>query len=239
MLIGVNDVDKEINDWCSQLSQILDKNIHTLYFPLEKTVVDGKTFIKSNNGPFNKSDHCGSRDIFMYNSMILKQVEINQFENRIITRPEMLFENSNTIENNEFIKMFQNALLNVEKERLETSLKPLNTKEIKDLKKVVYSTWFKNQIEITSSKIPRFNDPSSLMNYAQQIHFAPDLTELSTNTDKINIVDEVINQVKKGTFNLDKTLQKYLIDPKKTITQFQANFTPDFFCETIVKNIRY
>lgn len=224
-----------INFWAERLEEVLDKNIHTFTIPIKKVEVDKKIRTELDFGLFAQQNDLNSRDIFMYNSMVRKQTEINGFENRIIDFPEMLFEHSTTVENNEFIKAFNNDLLIVEKERLELHQSPLSTKEIKELKKVVYSAWFKAEIIKTSSKIPRFNDPTVMMNYTNQIHFAPDLSSLSTNTEKIDIVNEIVEQIRKGTFNLDKTLKKYLIDPKKTITQFQANFTPDIFCETIVK----
>lgn len=154
-----------------------------------------------------------SRDIDLYIRMFNKQNEINKFEKKLLALPS--FEDVNNSENNEFIKVYNQALINYQT----ANGKLPNNKEMIELKKRLYKTFYDNVIEKNSKNITRFsNDP----NYKKNRN--PDLLEEANYSEYPNLEDDIRTLIRNGS-SLDNIFEKFKID-KQTITTFQANFTP-------------
>lgn len=196
--------NSETTKWLKNANECMNKDIHTLEYERNKEGIILST-------PF-KND-CQSRDIYIYNKMFNKQEEINVFEKKLLALPS--FEKVNNVENNEFIKIYNKALLDYENAngKLPTNIQMIS------LKKQLYGEFYKSNIDETNKRIQRFNKD---VNYLSSRN--PDLEEKADLTKYPDIEDRLRVLISKNT-SLEDLFKEFKID-KQTITSFQANFTP-------------
>lgn len=194
---------KNALEWSKIAEDIMNNDIKTLKFEKDK---EGNLL-----SPF--FEDFASRDINLYNRMFNKQAEINDFESRILKLPS--FEEVNNNENSEFLKTYNQALLDYQ----EANGKLPTNKQMIELKRRLYKEFYDETLKETNKNIKRFTDDT---NYRTTRN--PDLEEIADFTDYPDLESEIRTLVKKGA-SLDKIFEKFKID-KTTITTFQANFTP-------------
>lgn len=190
-------------EWGEMAKQIMDNDIKTLKFE------------KNEKGELKTPYHYnfGSRDIDLYNRMFNKQAEINDFEGRILKLPS--FEEVNNNENSEFIKIYNEALLDYQR----ANGKLPTNKQMIELKRNLYREFYSGVVSETNNKIKRFTDDT---NYKTSRN--PDLQDIADFTNYPDLEDDIRNLLSKDA-PLDKIFEKFGID-KTMITTFQANFTP-------------
>lgn len=190
-------------EWGEMAKEIMDKDIKTLKFE------------KNEKGELKTPFHYnfGSRDIDLYNRMFNKQAEINDFEGRIFKLPS--FEEVNNNENSEFIKIYNEALLDYQR----ANGKLPTNKQMIELKRNLYREFYQGVVSETNNKIKRFTDDT---NYKTSRN--PDLQDIADFTNYPDLEDEIRKLLSKDA-PLDKIFEKFGID-KTMITTFQANFTP-------------
>lgn len=194
---------KDALEWSELAEDIMNNDIKTLKYNKDN---DGNLL-----SPFYED--FASRDINLYNRMFNKQAEINDFESRILKLPS--FEEVNNNENSEFLKTYNQALLDYQ--QANGKLPP--NKQMIELKRRLYKEFYDETVKETNKNIKRF---SSDTNYKTTRN--PDLEEIADFTDYPNLENDIRTLIKKGA-SLDKIFEKFKID-KTIITTFQANFTP-------------
>lgn len=200
-------------EWAVMADEIMNNDIKTLKFE------------KNEKGELKSPFHIdfGSRDINLYNRMFNKQGEINDFEARILKLPS--FEEVNNNENSEFLKIYNEALLDYQ--RINGNL-PTN-KQMIELKRNLYREFYQGIVSETNDKIKRFTEDTQYKTSRN-----PDLQEIADFTNYPDLEDEIRLLLSQNA-SLDKIFEKFGID-KTMITTFQANFTP---LEQIRKLIDY
>ena len=190
-------------EWAVMADEIMNNDIKTLKF--EKNV----------KGEFLSPFHIdfGSRDINLYNRMFNKQGEINDFEGKILKLPS--FEEVNNNENSEFIKIYNEALLDYQR----ANGKLPTNKQMIELKRNLYREFYQGIVSDTNNKIKRFTEDTQYKTSRN-----PDLQEIADFTNYPDLEDEIRKLLNKDA-SLDKIFEKFGID-KTMITTFQANFTP-------------
>lgn len=190
-------------EWGQMAEEIMNNDIKTLKFE------------KNEKGELKSPFHIdfGSRDINLYNRMFNKQGEINDFEGRILKLPS--FEEVNNNENSEFIKIYNEALLDFQR----ANGKLPTNKQMIELKRNLYREFYQGIVSETNNKIKRFTDDT---NYKTSRN--PDLQDIADFTDYPDLEDDIRKLLSKDA-SLDKIFEKFGID-KTMITTFQANFTP-------------
>jgi len=211
LLVGVNDdKDKNIIRWINNANNIMNKDIL-------KIEIDDK-----NDTQFEiYNEHYKSRDIYLYNINFRKQSQINIFEKRLLKLPK--FEDVNNSENNDFIKFFNNEVIDQEAR----TKKKMTLKEEIFLKRRMYADFYKLKINETNNNITRLTNDSKLR-YTR----GPDLIETS-GIGKIIDIDK-IEKLIDSKASLAKIFASFGID-KQTITRFQANFTPPSLCKKLIE----
>lgn len=206
MLVGINKESeniKEAHKWCNEASRIMNNDILKLEYKIKKNESGEMVQVEYD-------EMFGSRDINLYNRMFNKQMEINQYEKKLLNLPR--FEDVNNNENNEFVKMYNEVLKESEQQ------KEMTNKEKIKLKKEMYNEFYRKNISKIDSSITRFEG---------DIHFKklrnPDLESVM---DKKDYDDIDVRKLLNEKASLNKILEAYGID-KKEITSFQANFTPE------------
>jgi len=213
------------NKWFKDAEKIMNDDIKTLVYPMEKVPkqkqgsgysggAEENTTVELEDKKAKKTLSFGSRDIHMYNIMFNKQEEINLYEKRILSLPS--FETVNNVENNEFIKDFNSALLVANS----SSNPPLTRKQEIMLKREMYKKFYQKEIDKINKRIIRFEGDS---NFKENRN--PDLEQIIENRPQADVVDKVEKLIKEGA-SLDKIFSAFDIS-KTEITSFQANFTPE------------
>jgi hypothetical protein len=194
---------KNPNEWASLAEDIMNNDIKTLEFK------------RNEKGEFMTPFHFSfnSRDIDLYNRMFNKQGEINDFEKKILKLPS--FEDVNNNENSEFIKIYNEALLDYQR----ANGKLPTNKQMIELKRNLYREFYQGVVEDTNKKIKRFTQDTQY-----QTSRNPDLQEIADFTNYPDLED-VIRKLLNQNAPLEKIFEKFGID-KTMITTFQANFTP-------------
>ena len=207
LLIGVNkDGNKTLLDELKKgIEDVFNNNI--------------KTYTKEKEIIFVESVKQAGTDIKIYQKVLNKQLEINNFWFRMNKICDS-FEKANTIDNNEFVLNFNNEILEREKE------KNISNLEKNKIKKEMYKDFYlKNINKIKQQNLRDFSKMKEFRN--------PDLEDINTNLVKIDNIEKVKEFIKKGTplseifnnFNISKTI----------ITTFQANFTPEEQVNKLIK----
>jgi hypothetical protein len=190
-------------EWAKIAEEIMNNDIKTLKFE------------KNEKGEFMTPFHYtfGSRDIDLYNRMFNKQGEINDFEGKILKLPS--FEEVNNNENSEFLKIYNEALLDFQR----ANGKLPTNKQMIELKRNLYREFYQGIVNETNNKIKRFTEDTQYRTSRN-----PDLQEIADFTNYPDLEDEIRKLLSKNA-SLDKIFEKFGID-KTMITTFQANFTP-------------
>jgi superfamily II DNA or RNA helicase len=217
-LIGVKDNSNENIKWIADAEQVMNNDIKKLIFEWKQST--NNTDIKQKNyGPFAVNN--GSRDIDLFNRMIRKQEEINEFELKLLSLPR--FETVNNVENNEFVAEYKNTLYKLEEQNIN-----LTNKEQIELKKKMYKEFYTKNLEKVSSTITRFlSDSRYRSNRNPDLEDKMEEYKSSDNTEKLK------NLIKKNA-SLEELFKAFNID-KKEIVAFQANFTPADKCDELVR----
>ena len=211
-LVGVKGEEEDIREkeWFKEATDIMNTGIKKLTYK--------KQILKNNKGQevitFITMDkymnlYGISPDIKLYNIMFNKQEGINVFEKKLLEQPR--FENVNDNENNEFIKTYNLALL---------EMPDLTNKQRIVMKRKMYKDFYEENIKEVNKRLQRFNEDTKF-----RINRNPDLTEkmiIDDKTDNIDVIRKMIKQNK----SLTEIITKLGGVDKQLITTFQANFTP-------------
>lgn len=224
-LVGTTNKNDSFNKtWATKAQEVLNNDIKTLLFPVKK-VNNGKEEVNiKEKGSFSLSS---SIDIHIFNKMINKQEEINDFEIKLKKVPD--FEHVNNVENNAFVQW----IVDKKKEYEEKNKKPMTRRQELLLKKAEYKNFYNETIKKTSqrlSKIMNFNRFSDMDNFQKNRN--PDLVGKLDQTDKDDKTEQIKKLVQKGA-SLEEMFKVFGVE-KKTITQLQANFTPVNHIQTII-----
>jgi superfamily II DNA or RNA helicase len=212
-LVGLNEDTKDAKDVIKEYNRIMNNDIKKLEYKL--SIVDNRVV-----GIYDLQLTFGNRDLQLYNMMFNKQEAINVFEKRLLALPR--FEDVNNIENNEFIKYYNNEILELEKEKTVSLIEKIK------LKKKLYNEFYNKQIIETNKRIIRFNNNTKFKSNRN-----PNLQEIADSTkseDKTKQIEELIN----NNTPLDKIFEVFNIT-KQDIVKFQANFTPTNHIELIIE----
>ena len=210
LLVGVPDTENEIiKKWEKEADYIFNNDIKTFIEPVDE---DGK--IKNPKLP-----DINVRDIYMYNKMLNKQEKINVFEIKL--KDVKKFEDSITIENNEFVQECELYFIKEEKKGVKLSKAEKNT-----IKKKLYKEYQQKQIELINKKFPKFSE-DSLYKSSRNPEFNKIINSNKGDEEKIK---ELINK----NASLDEIFTIFKID-KQILTQYQAFFTPPEICKELVK----
>jgi len=210
-LVGVKG-DENIREeaWFDEATNIMNTGIKKLTYQ--------KQILKNNKGQevitFITMDkyidlYGYSPDIRLYNIMFNKQEGINVFEKKLLEQPR--FEDVNDNENNDFIKTYNEALM---------ELPDITNKEKIKIKRQMYKDFYENNIKEVNKRLQRFSEDTKF-----KINRNPDLTEkmiIDDKTDNIEVIRKMIKQNK----SLTEIITKLGGVDKQLITTFQANFTP-------------
>lgn len=214
-LVGIPEESKETEEWFKTSASIFNNDIKTFLYK-KKTTEKGE---EVKDDIIHKKFI--SRDIDMYNRMFRKQEEINGFESKLLECKS--FEESNNIENNEFIEIYNMEIL-----KHENSGKIYTNKQKIKLKKDMYNEFYKKSIEQIKNKFVRFNDDTRY-----KANRNPDLEEIANNTEYKNASDK-IRHLLNNNATLDDIFEAFKID-KIQITKFQANFTPKNHVDDLIE----
>jgi hypothetical protein len=207
-LVGVEmEDDTKVKKWLKSAQNIFNNDIKEFLYPIVKN--DKGYDVKDDD---IHKDKLSSRDIDMYNRMFRKQEEINRFERKL--KKCKSFEESNDVENNEFIELYNLEILLQEKMD-----KILTNREKIKMKREMYNDFYKNSIEKIKDRFTRINNDSKY-----RTNRNPNLDETMTNLNFKDAEDKIRKFLKMDK-TLDEIFESFKID-KTQITTFQANFTP-------------
>lgn len=229
-LIGVKDDSEENIKWIDEAEKIMNNDIKKLIFPWRdsKVMEDSKMIDNLNSdkdikqkdyGPFAVNN--GSRDIDLFNRMLRKQEEINEFELKLLSLPR--FETVNNVENNEFVAEYKKTLYTLEKENIN-----LTNKEQIELKRKMYKEFYTKNLEKVSSTITRFLGDTRF-----RINRNPDLLDQMEEYKSSDNTEKLKKLIKKNA-SLEELFKAFNIN-KQEIVAFQANFTPADKCDELVR----
>jgi superfamily II DNA or RNA helicase len=218
MLVAYNDSEnkEEFKKFIRSANDIMNNDIKTLIYPSKRNEKGEIETITMKQQYMSVS----SRDAQLYCLMFDKQESINEFETRLLKLPR--FEDVNNNENNEFIKEYNSKIYELEKE------KDVSFKEKIRIKKEMYSSFYEKQIKIIDNKVIRFKSDSSYRQFRN-----PNVAEEADKTEYKNITSKIAD-VFNNNGTIEDIFKLFKID-KKTITTFQANFTPENEVAQIIK----
>ncbi len=219
MLVGIDNSSimdskqiKIIKNWKSEADNIMNNDIKTLNYNLIKAKDKNGNEIDVKDTMIQRYSSLGNfRDIYLYNLMFDKQEDINVFEKKLLSLPR--FEDVNNNENNDFIKEYNETILNLEKER------DLTNKDKIIIKKQMYKEFYDKSLSEINKKLTRFNS-----DVRHKENRNPNIEEIISNTEYKDIKTKIRNIIKEGG-HIDEIFKAFKLD-KQTITTFQANFTP-------------
>jgi superfamily II DNA or RNA helicase/methylase of polypeptide subunit release factors len=219
----MDEVDK--NQFQLFANNIMNNDIKTyLHEPVKETVDDkgNKHIITKINTYHMKFNHFG-KDLDLYLRMFDKQARINAFEQNLLYKVPR-FEQSNNIENNEFIEEFNAYILELEQKESRT----ISNKEKIGIKREMYKKFYDKEINKVNNRIIRLDkDPNFRTNRN------PDL-ELIAKNDKYKDQTKLIKNLLDKGVSLSEILESYDLS-KEEITTFQANFTPENEVDFLIK----
>ena len=159
------------------------------------------------------------RDIDMYLRMFNKMNDINFFEKRLLELPS--FDDVNNIENNEFIKVFNQEILDIEAKG-----KILTKKQKIELKQKLYKEFYKKSITETNKKVERLSKNNDIFNREEE-----DFNDFNNNVvDKRNEIRKALKENK----SLDYILSLFNLD-KPQIQKLNAFFTPSIYAKKLIE----
>jgi superfamily II DNA or RNA helicase len=159
------------------------------------------------------------RDIDMYLRMFNKMNDINFFEKRLLALPS--FDDVNNIENNEFIKVFNQEILDIE-----ASGKTLTKKQKMELKQKLYKEFYKKSIAETNKKVERLSKNNDIFGRDEE-----DFNDFNNNVaDKRNEIRKALKENK----SLDYILSLFNLD-KSQIQKLNAFFTPSIYAKKLIE----
>ena len=218
-LVGVKE-DDEYDDyinWFNEADRVMNNGIKKLLYPEKKMInKDGEEII-TYEGMVGQDLYSSSPDIRLYNLMFNKQEGINRFEKLLLAQPR--FEEVNDNENNDFIKTYNEALL---------EMPDLTNKEKIKIKRQMYKDFYEKNIKEVNMRLQRFSNDTKY-----KLNRNPDLTEDKIIQD-INIDKDKIRKLIKEEKPLTKILETIGGINKNIITTFQANFTPQSEVELLI-----
>ncbi|NBX85378.1 MAG: hypothetical protein EBQ95_07215, partial [Gammaproteobacteria bacterium] len=144
--------------------------------------------------------------------------EINVFENRLLELPS--FDNVNNIENNEFIKVFNQEILD-----LEASGKILTKKEKIELKQKLYREFYKKSNWNVIERIKKLSKNNIIKRGEEDIEDINDIVE-----DKRDEIREALKENK----SLDYILRLFNLN-KEQIQLLNAFFTPSSYAKYLIE----
>ena len=213
LLVGVKggeEDDDDDNEWFKEADKVMNNGIKKLLYPEKKKLnKDGEELITYEGMDKYSNLYGQSPDIRLYNLMFNKQEGINRFEKLLLAQPR--FEEVNDNENNDFIKTYNEALLEIP---------DLTNKEKIKMKRQMYKDFYEKNIKEVNMRLQRFSSDTKY-----KLNRNPDLTEDKIKQD-INIDKDKIRKMIKEEKPLTKILETLGGIDKKIITTFQANFTP-------------
>lgn len=209
--------------WFNKTSQIMNNGIKKESILITPTLGEKKpTLIK----PFD--DNQVSRDIDLMNKMLIKQSYINLFEEKLLQLKR--FEDVNNVENNEFIKLFNEEKIKYENK----SGKPMNRKDEIKLRKDMYKHYYEKEIQNLNKKL------SNVINFTRfdqeeryQQNKNPDIVQRADVVKYENKENE-LNKLIDNNASIEQIFSVFGIQ-KKDITQYQANFTPENHIKTLIE----
>lgn len=154
------------------------------------------------------------RDIDMYLRMFGKMNDINTFEKRLLKLPS--FDDVNNIENNEFIKVFNQEILD-----METEGKFLSKEKKLKLKQKLYQEFYKKYIIESNKNLDRL---STLIEIKDSEIFEEEVKDMRAE----------IRKALKEKKPLDYILSLFNFD-KETIQKFNAFFTPSDYANYLIE----
>ena len=205
---GEDEPDRE-NEWFKEATDIMNNGIKKLTYSAQTIKdKDGKDIISFLTMNKYEDLYYNSPDIRLYNLMFNKQEGINVFEKKLLEQPR--FENVNDNENNEFIKTYNLALL---------EMPDLTNKQKIVMKRKMYKDFYEENIKEVNKRLQRFSEDSKYKSNRN-----PDLeeTKILLDDDNEDLIRKMINQNK----SLTEIITKLGGINKQIITNFQANFTP-------------
>lgn len=209
LLCGTDeDTKDEVKYYGKIYEKVMNNDIKNIYddniFLTNKQIENKDIFsFKSNN-----------RDLDLYFRMMKKQININNFEKKLL-KDVNSFEESNNIENNEFVEEYKSAIINLENKEKRL----LSLKEKKEIKIKLYRGFYEKQLKNISEKFVRFNKD---VKYRENRN--PNIELKASDKKYENKIDFIKKSIKSGK-SLNEILNGFNI-PKSEITEFQANFTP-------------
>lgn len=224
-LLFMKSSDNELNKKFIKLgNNIMNNDIKTYMPDIIGTSINEKTGVMTKEtiiDDFLKKPI--SRDMKMYLRMFDKQQFINEFEN-ILLNDVASFEKSNNLENNEFIKEYNDGILEIERKTGNI----LTNKEKMQIKKEMYIKYYKRQIDIINKRIIRLDTDVNFRTARN-----PDLELKATDEKYANKIPEIKKALDRGE-SLANILGLYNLS-KTEITAFQAFFTPEKEVDALIR----
>lgn len=205
--------NKKNDEWINKAENIMNNNIKKYVGKIVEDEEDANEELKKQDNSFV------SRDVYLYNMMFKKQIKINKFEKRLLALPR--FENVNNLENNDFIKYYNEQLLEFENVNGE----PPSKEYQKKFKRKIYDEFYKKNIYIIQSRYAKYKY-SAMPDIEKEAIIEP-----KTYKDMSKEIDDVINSNK---YTLEALLKIFGID-KQTIVRMQAFFTPPSQVDELIK----
>jgi len=212
MLAGLDNNDEKTKKFIKYADEIMNNDIKTYNNKPVEVDAEGKV-VRTELDDYQMSVG-GNRDFNLYIKMFRKQSEINKFELDLLYKVPR-FETVNNIENNDFVKLYNEyiLLLGIEGETLTNQYKI-------NIKRKLYEEFYRDEIKKVNKRILRFDNDSKYKSNRN-----PDLEEIVSDTKYKNQVENIKTQLNKGK-TLSDIISSFNIS-KQEITSFQANFTPE------------
>lgn len=218
-LLAAVSTNKEFNE--GQRISYFDKLLNDIFNN------DIKTYTANDRNPDFKGSTIDtvepSLDFYLYGKMIDKMISINKFEKRLLALPK--FEEVNNVENNDFIKIF-----NDEKIKLENEGKA-SIKNLRKLKKQLYQEFYKDSIKNITKNFKTFNN-YSVVSKQKLVDF--DKVAEITNNNFPDKRDQLYKMIRREE-PLENLFKVFNID-KQTIQDMNAFFTPEGPSKKLIEN---
>lgn len=206
------------------------ENYNKKWFDIANKIMnnDIKTLIYNDTNKYKEEfiNNYKSRDIYIYNKMFSKQEEINRFEKKLLALPR--FENVNNNENNDFIKIYNDTLSNIEDEQGKL---PTN-KEMIELKRKLYKEFYNNNINNINKRITRLNNDTRLVDFGK---VNTNQVSKITNDKYSNKETELKNLINKNA-SIEKLFSVFNI-LKQEIKNYNAFFTPKEIVKKLINEL--
>jgi hypothetical protein len=227
-MLFIESQNKNLNtEFTKFCDNVMNNDIKTYFPEITGQSIDEKTGIITNRTVITDLlMKPMTRDMSLYLKMIEKQQFINKFENVLLNKVSS-FEKSNNLENNEFIKEYNDTIYRIlDTEMLKGEI--LSMKEKLQIKKDMYAKYYTREIAKVNTRIIRLDKDAKF-----RTNRNPDLELRAIDTKYSNKIPQIKKALEKGD-TLAEILGLYDL-PKEEITAFQANFTPENEVEAIIQ----